>query len=288
MDSGAMANFVSERLMKSRIHATVKSSKTDCTFSLDFLVVLRVTGSLPSWKLDVSNWPKDIRLTDPKSFEPNRIDMLIGSEKFYDLMDAGKIRMSVELPLLQESRLGWLAAGPVHSSESIACVRIHQVMPVEPADERLDELMKRFWCIEEQKDGRYVVQLPFRVDAELLGESRNQAVKRFKVLEKRLEAYPNTKQMYSNFIKEYIELGHARYLNTEEATEHNTYYFPQHCVIKPDSSTTKLRVVIAASAKTTTNYSLNDVLMSAPTIQSSLFDIILKWRSHIYVYIGDS
>ncbi|XP_055612492.1 uncharacterized protein LOC129759094 [Uranotaenia lowii] len=334
MDSGAMANFVSERLsdvlclpkkcvnipivgvngsksiVKSRIHATVKSSETDCTFSLDFLVVPRVTGSLPSRKLDVSNWPlpKDIRLADPKFFEPNRIDMLIGSEMFYDLMEAGKIRMSAELPLLQESRLGWLVAGPVHSSEGIACVRVHQVMPVEPADERLDELMKRFWCIEEQfpdekvdndceqhfqttharrKDGRYVVQLPFRVDAELLGESRNQAVKRFKALEKRLEAYPNTKQMYSDFIKEYIELGHARYLSAEEATEHNTYYLPHHCVMKPDSSTTKLRVVFDASAKTTTNYSLNDVLMSPPTIQSSLFDIILKWRSHKYVYTAD-
>ncbi|XP_055605703.1 uncharacterized protein LOC129753877 [Uranotaenia lowii] len=236
--------------------------------------------------------------------------MLIGSEMFYDLIEAGKIRMSAELPLLQESRLGWLVAGPVHSSEGIACVRVHQVMPVEPADERLDELMKRFWCIEEQfpdekvdndceqpddpcsQKGRTVPsarssRLPFRVEAELLGESRNQAIKRFNTLEKRLEAYPNTKQMYSDFINEYIELGHARYLNAEEATEYNTYYLPHHCVMKPDSSTTKLRVVFDASAKTTTSYSLNDVLMSPPTIQSSLFDIILKWRSHKYVYTAD-
>ncbi|XP_065080795.1 uncharacterized protein LOC135703477 [Ochlerotatus camptorhynchus] len=55
-----------------------------------------------------------------------------------------------------------------------------------------------------------------------------------------------------------------------------------------DSSSTKLRVVFDASAKTTTSLSLNDVLMEAPVVQSPLFDIVLRWRLPKYAFTGDA
>jgi len=39
------------------------------------------------------------------------------------------------------------------------------------------------------------------------------------------------------------------------------YFIPHHAVMKPDSLTTKLRVVFDTSAKTTTGASLNDKLL---------------------------
>ena len=42
---------------------------------------------------------------------------------------------------------------------------------------------------------------------------------------------------------------------------------PHHCVLKDASTTTKLRVVFDASAKTTTGLSLNDCLMVGPKLQ---------------------
>lgn len=55
----------------------------------------------------------------------------------------------------------------------------------------------------------------------------------------------------------------------------NTYYLPHHEVIKEDSTTTKLRVVFDASAKTSNGVSFDNILMVGPTIQRELFDFIL-------------
>lgn len=66
-----------------------------------------------------------------------------------------------------------------------------------------------------------------------------------------------------------------------------TCFLPHHCVLKPDSSTTKLRVVFNASSPTSTGYSLNDNLMVGPMVQDELYDIIIRWRFHLYVMSAD-
>lgn len=65
------------------------------------------------------------------------------------------------------------------------------------------------------------------------------------------------------------------------------YYLPHHCVIRADSTTTKLRVVFNASAKTTSGHSLNDLMERGPNLQQDLQDLILKWRQYAYAYTAD-
>lgn len=48
------------------------------------------------------------------------------------------------------------------------------------------------------------------------------------------------------------------------------YYIPYHAVFKESNTTTKLRVVFDASMKSTSNVSLNDILMVGPVIQPDL------------------
>lgn len=62
---------------------------------------------------------------------------------------------------------------------------------------------------------------------------------------------------------------------------------PHQAVIRPDSITTKLRVVFDASAKTTLGTSLNDKLIPGPNLQKDLVDIILRFRTHAYVLSAD-
>ena len=59
-----------------------------------------------------------------------------------------------------------------------------------------------------------------------------------------------------------------------------TYYLPMHGVVKESSTTTKLRVVFDASAKSTSGHSLNDVLLSDPVLYPLLANILIKFRQH--------
>ncbi|XP_058840965.1 uncharacterized protein LOC131696442 [Topomyia yanbarensis] len=65
------------------------------------------------------------------------------------------------------------------------------------------------------------------------------------------------------------------------------YFIPHSCVVKPDSTSTKLRVVFDASAKTSNGYSLNDIQLSGSVIQRELFDLLLDFRCHDKVVTAD-
>lgn len=62
------------------------------------------------------------------------------------------------------------------------------------------------------------------------------------------------------------------------------YYLPHHCELKPDSTTTKLLVIFNASCKTDKMISLNSIMHSRPTLQEDLFNILLRFRKHRYVF----
>ena len=53
-----------------------------------------------------------------------------------------------------------------------------------------------------------------------------------------------------------------------------------HGVIKEASTTTKLRVVFDASARTTSGVSLNDQLLSGPNLYPHLTMVIINFRQH--------
>ena len=60
-----------------------------------------------------------------------------------------------------------------------------------------------------------------------------------------------------------------------------------HIVYKASSSTTKIRPVFDASAKSSTGVSLNDTLLVGPTVHSSLIDVLLRFRMHRVALTAD-
>ncbi|GFS71379.1 integrase catalytic domain-containing protein [Trichonephila clavipes] len=66
-----------------------------------------------------------------------------------------------------------------------------------------------------------------------------------------------------------------------------SYFLPHHGVFRPDSKTTKLRVVFNASSKTTSSLSLNDILYKGEILRQDLFSILLRFRQHTFVFTTD-
>ncbi|XP_022172625.1 uncharacterized protein LOC111035349, partial [Myzus persicae] len=135
--------------------------------------------------------------------------------------------------------------------------------------------------------GRFMVTLPFRQPSPVLGDSKSQAHQHYKALETRLTRHPDLRKQYTEFMQDYLSCGHMELVPMGERDNPLNYYIPHHCVIKPDSKTTKLRVVFNASARTSTGASLNDSLYTGPKLQPDIQIVLLRSRLWKYLFMAD-
>ncbi|XP_075154313.1 uncharacterized protein LOC142227952 [Haematobia irritans] len=295
--------------IKYTTEAFIKSRVTEFKWSSCFLVINAISYQHPVEKLNIGSWPipEGILLADPHFYIPQRIDILIGSEIFFDLLVEGKIILGSGLPSLKNTVFGWVVGGVVDSN---AVEQVSSCNVVTKIDD-LDSLLKRFWEIEEftesksamteeeeqcerhylentifDENGRIQVRLPFKQPSDKLGSSYEIAHRRFCYLEKRLEKNPEHKKMYREFMNEYISLGHMSIVSFDELRDKH-YVIPHHSVFRLQSTSTKLRVVFDASAKTSSNFSLNEILMVGPTIQQEIIITMLAFRLNKFAMCAD-
>lgn len=103
--------------------------------------------------------------------------------------------------------------------------------------------------------------------------------------ESRFNKNPELKKEYDSIIQEYIDFDHMRQVTPNNHSPN--FNLPHHAVFKPDSTTTKVRVVFNASSKSTNGVSLNDTLYPGPVLQSDLTLQMLKWRFFKIVFNAD-
>ncbi|XP_026462660.1 uncharacterized protein LOC113365282, partial [Ctenocephalides felis] len=224
--------------------------------------------------------------------KPDEVELLIGVDIFFEILLNEKIMLGKDKPVLQNTVFGWAVAGNfgnnsgpvdnltasinhVHLTNSIA--RFWEIDEVNDSYSLSsdDEICERHFLenVSRDIDGSYVVALPLKPSADVnLGLSLQQAKRRFLHLEARFKRNSILKKQYSDFINEYIALGHAAVTNFDHSGMH--YYLPHHAVFKRDSD--KIRVVFDASAVTSTGNSLNDVLYTGPKLQQT--DIVKMFR----------
>ena len=214
-------------------------------------------------------------------------------------------------PIAQSTVFGWTLSGPVpgftrpSGSATAYCqlptVQTEPTPPQEPTLESLlnailqedegpkvEEVIKQDEEVETHylnnlkysaEEQRYEVALPKKQNISSLGESRPQAVARFI----QTDRAAHKKQIHKQFqegIKSYLTLGHAEAVPPEDKPPALAFWLPMHSVLKLSSTTTKLRVVFDGSAATTSGLSLNQALHVGPTIQSTLSDTLIKFRTY--------
>ncbi|KAG7212812.1 hypothetical protein KM043_013068 [Ampulex compressa] len=278
--------------------------------TVNCVVLKGITQKLPLISIPKGAYqiPGGIKLADPNFSQSSGIDILLGAEIFFEVLCVGQIKAGVSHPCLQKSHLGWIVSGSVRKEYTQ-----NQAVSCNLATQDLSMMLAKFWELDQclgntahtkeeaecealfkssykrDEQGRFVVKLPFKSEKlSQLGESRNVALKRFHNHERKLNRQPSLKKEYSQFIREYRELGHMRLVPEEGMSRAvAAYYMPHHAVVKQSSLTTKLRVVFDASCKSSSGISLNDALMVGPTLQQDLMSILARFRTFAYVLMGD-
>ena len=248
LDSVSQCNLISERLCQllqlprhridqsifgvgeSKLRVTgsvtteIKSRVGNFSHTTDFLVLRNITSDIPVVSLPVANWniPSELPQADPEFNEARRVDLIIGAEHFFTLVEGGRMHFGNSLPILVESVFGWLVSGKADfttSNQTLTCYM--------STLESIDRNLERFWKIEEvdcpmstpterfceefykktvsrDQTGRYVVKYPKRDDfSNLIGESYMSSFRRLQCLERKLDKDEELKEKYHAFIAEF-------------------------------------------------------------------------------------
>ncbi|XP_024892035.1 uncharacterized protein LOC112467583 [Temnothorax curvispinosus] len=244
-------------------------------------ILLTLTNILPSFNAAPQEWPHLTKLADPDFLTPRPLSIF-----------------------------GWLVLGPVDTSSS-ASAAVHHVS-IQEREDALDELLSRFWTQEEvpasnnleltpdeqrceehfkstvsrDSTGRYTVRLPLKSSPDTLGDSYLTAHRCLQSLQRRLSRDDNYRRLYHQFMTEYRDLNHMKKASPV-SSQHTQYYLPHHGVLKPDSATTKLRVVFNGSSASTSGRSLNDIMHTGAKLHLDVTDVLLWIRQFRHLVATD-
>ncbi|XP_046803757.1 uncharacterized protein LOC124419190 [Lucilia cuprina] len=294
---------------------TLYNQRHEFKLTTKVIIVSNLTNFMPSCSIEISDLSdiRDLCLADPNFLISAQIDMLLGSDIIPHIILDGLKKNVLGNLIAQNSIYGWYIYGPM----KLHTISLTAIDNLQSENESVSSILRKFWEIEEipqianqseadlfcenlykettsrQSDGRYVVKLPFKSEfpeSEFLQASRYLAKKQYLQIEQRLEKHDTLMQVYNDILNEYISLGHMRKSNSQEICHNGkffSYYLPHHAVFRPESASTKVRIVFNGSRKTKSSRSLNDVLHVGPTLQADLMTIILNWRLYKYVFNGD-
>lgn len=286
--------------------------ETSPTFAFEAIILPKICSDQPKVMVQVNEWShiKNLHLADANFHIPGAIDLLLGAELVPHILGPGRVLGKPGQAVALETVFGWVLQGKVEAvleDNPTPLLSCHISMTPQ-----LDSILHKFWeteqcptkqdyqspedarCEEIYKSlvyrtslGRFVVPLPFKCSNPDFGDTYCQALRRFTYLEARLSKNLLLYNNYALFIAEYLKKGYISEVSQTDTRSLSAYYLPHHCVVKPDSISTKLRVVFDASAKGTNGISLNDVLLPGPKLHQDLRSILLKFRLFPIVFICD-
>ena len=278
--------------IRSKCDVVIKSKQNNFSLSLSCLVLPKITGNLPIYDIDTSHWniPPNIRLADANFFVSNKVDLLIGAKHFWNILRNGKINLGKNLPVLQNTVFGYIISGNVNQDRGNTVSNSLFVM-----NEAIHEDIMKFRNIEEtnldlslseedsicekhflnnhycNKDGRFVVKIPFKCPPTEVGDTKSISVKRFLNLERKFANNSQFKEAYKLFMNEYRDLGHMELKKNDGEHFDMSCFLPHHGVIREESLSTKLRVVFDGSLVSSSGKSINQIQYKRPPTQNDSF-----------------
>lgn len=262
-------------------------------FKTQAAIIDSITDYVPNQPLPLSVMQRFVHLplADAKFGEPLPISVLLGVDIFANILSDQRPHILNDKPIALYTKLGYVIFGSIDPSNfnKPSCLfltdselskqierfsrleevphRVHQAPEHKSLEEHFLQTFSR------TESGHYVVRIPFKDIPPDIGNNFTSAKANFLNLERRLAKDPNLKAQYVDFFRDYVARGHC--VPTESAPR---YVMPQQLVVKPERSSTKLRVVLNCSAKSDNGKSLNDNIFAGPKLQKDLTLILISFR----------
>lgn len=310
---------------------TIYSSVNDFSTEITCCIVNHITCKLPQQSFDITklNIPPHIKLADRNFNQAGEIDILIGCDIFFQVLQRESLPATPSGPYLVNTAFGYVVAGslPVSAGKVYAtnlCIHVkgnnvhnfpQNAKEQDPQLREINENISKLWecekvptvykegtsehqlaeqCFQSSvqlRDRKFSVGLPLKLELEnvQLGNSFSYALQRFYNLEKRFAKDELLSKKYKEFIKDYVDQGHAKDADIQNYNLDGgqVYFLPHHPVFNPNSKTTPVRAVFDASMKTKNGLCLNDILLNGPVVQNELFDILTLFRTYKFVLLCD-
>ncbi len=185
------------------------------------------------------------------------------------------------------SRPPVLTLAPDNLQDKLSCLWELDRVPESPALSQDDvQVVEGFEASYKIDNDRFYVSLPRIQNPSELGDTRRQAMSRLFANERSLTAKDKL-VAFSAVMTEYLTLDHAEVIPKSEVSRHPHCYLPVHGVFKETSTTTKVRAVFDASARSSNGVSLNDTLLAGPNLYPPLVDVLTRFRRHFIAMSSD-
>eukprot|EP00795_Rhopilema_esculentum_P003749 gene3749-15025_t len=236
------------------------------------------------------------------------IQILIGSDFYWNFMTGGVVRSQSGGPIALESVLGWILSGPVpvfNESTSTGTnfaqthvLRVNDERPSINCNSAVERELAKFWELEslgispkEESvyehfsdeirfvDGRYEVKLPWKLKHPPLPDNYLLAKKRLEKQMPKLQSNPELLKEYNAIMKDQEERGIIERVHPNtKGVVGKTHFLPHHPVVRQDKETTKVRIVYDASAANSSGVSLNSCLYQGPCLLRTVAEILTRFR----------
>ncbi|XP_066924368.1 uncharacterized protein [Clytia hemisphaerica] len=254
----------------------------------------------------------DFADSNPKN-SPLVVDMLIGADNYWRFFNDHKVKNSKGTLVAIDTKLGYVLSGSINKNPLESNVLTTHVLEcqyeIREPNTDLQKTLNKFWDCENVQESndeikstaienfendisfndeakRYKVSLPFLEQYEILNDNFETSKRRLRsVLLKHFKSNEELLKTYDFIIKEQIELGVIEEVPTSTTPE-KAFYLPHRPVCRDDRITTKVRMVFDASSSTY-GPSLNDCLNPGPSLTTSLFGILLRFRAKNIGLVAD-
>uniref|UniRef100_A0A914Q4Q4 CCHC-type domain-containing protein n=1 Tax=Panagrolaimus davidi TaxID=227884 RepID=A0A914Q4Q4_9BILA len=235
--------------------------------------------------------------------------LLIGNDYFWEIISGNPKQLENGFFEL-DTIFGPLLCG---KREKAAVEKFERTITTITTEETEDPDIKQFWSLEgigiteeeansddqtainffkqtvqQKDDGRYVVRWPLKEEISTLPHNYNTAFRRLQQTLHRLKKAtdPSLIEKYNKTLLDQLKMG-----ITEDVTESTPngplHYLPHLPILTPDKTTTKLRVVFDASAKTSNGKCLNDYLLRGPILLPDICGNLLRFRIPKIAIVAD-